>query len=299
MVYDNLWWSGLFVTTCAGLPGLNSVLPSHHLIVETQKLGQEACRTGQTNNAHLRVIARHQTADPSLTRSLVLFEWCTFTFCIILYVAFNTYFVYTLQDAICVAIGELRLWVAPAVWYWLSAAPALGLMLPEVVQNRTVLFEPDSEQGSIQERHKTTTKGRIVPMLIPTTYTGISAAAPGLIGQHYRSVDDLNFLQTWCRIAQHQWRRSKYRVLVRPPITHWYRQVWRLCFQFGRIVVFSVGSIVMGNTLLMPIPNDLICLVILMFLTGISRLSFPGIWANGARGADLVVIVRPLGIPNS
>jgi hypothetical protein len=69
----------------------------------------------------------------------------------------------------------------------------------------------------------------------------------------------------------------------------------------GRMAVFAVGSITMGNILLMPIPDDFYLFILLLFTTSVPRQLWPAFWANGNRGADLVVwastvkMIRPDG----
>ena len=60
----------------------------------------------------------------------------------------------------------------------------------------------------------------------------------------------------------------------------------------GRMTVFAMGSVSMGNILFMPVPDDLYLFVLLLFNTAVPRQLWPAFWTNGNRGADLVVFVR-------
>lgn len=43
MVYDNIWWSGLFALTCGGLPGIDSACPAHHVEAHSEDEGRAMC----------------------------------------------------------------------------------------------------------------------------------------------------------------------------------------------------------------------------------------------------------------
>lgn len=62
----------------------------------------------------------------------------------------------------------------------------------------------------------------------------------------------------------------------------------------GRITVFVVGSIVMGNILLIPVPDDSYLFILLLFTTAVTRQLWSAFWTNGNRGADPVVFVRSI-----
>ena len=64
----------------------------------------------------------------------------------------------------------------------------------------------------------------------------------------------------------------------------------------GRVTVFALGSGTMGNILLLPVPDDLYLFVLLLFASAVPRQLWPGFWANGNRGADLVVFVNSIKI---
>ena len=57
------------------------------------------------------------------------------------------------------------------------------------------------------------------------------------------------------------------------------------------MAVFAVGSITMGNIVLMPVPDDLRIFVLLLFTTSIPRQLWSAFWTYGNRGANLVVWV--------
>ncbi len=60
----------------------------------------------------------------------------------------------------------------------------------------------------------------------------------------------------------------------------------------SRITIFTIGSITMGNIVLMPVPDDVYLFVLLLFTTGVPRQLWSAFWTNGNRGADLVVWVK-------
>ena len=62
----------------------------------------------------------------------------------------------------------------------------------------------------------------------------------------------------------------------------------------GRIAIFALGSVTMGDILFMLVPNDIYLFVLLLFTTAMPRQLWPAFWANGNRGADLVVSVRSI-----
>jgi hypothetical protein len=69
--------------------------------------------------------------------------------------------------------------------------------------------------------------------------------------------------------------------------------MFELYIAFWRLTMFALGSIIMANVVLMPIPNDLVLFVLLIFMTATPRFFWPAFWTKGKRGADLVVFVKP------
>lgn len=53
----------------------------------------------------------------------------------------------------------------------------------------------------------------------------------------------------------------------------------------------------MGEILLMPVPDDFNLFMLLLLITAVPRQLWPGFWANGHRGAELVVWVNTIKLP--
>ena len=113
--------------------------------------------------------------------------------------------------------------------------------------------------------------------------------------QHFNHIKVRSVSSLWLRILRHQWRRSQYRILVRDHQSHrteWFFVLGRGAVGMSRVAVFAMGSITMGNILLMPVPDDFYLFVVLLFTTSLPRQLWSAFWTNGNRGADLVVWVN-------
>ena len=131
----------------------------------------------------------------------------------------------------------------------------------------------------------------------PERYNGVNEALASvsvLSEPVYRQAKTPSVLHLWVRIGQHQWRRSRYRILVRDPPSHLFLLIGRALIGIGRLAIFATGSIVMGNILFMPVPDDFNLFLLVLFTTAISCQLWSGFWANGNRGADLVVFVKEI-----
>ena len=62
----------------------------------------------------------------------------------------------------------------------------------------------------------------------------------------------------------------------------------------GRVAIFATGSIVMGNILFLPVPDEFYLFILLLATTAVPRQIWTGLWPNGNGGADLVVIVKSI-----
>lgn len=233
--------------------------------------------------------------------ALITLEWVTFLLCCCMYIGFSIWFRYTLQSAVVYAFAA-HYWLAAASWFWLSAGPAaLAVLASEIWQHRVELYEPEGlfpDNRITEDKHLSavsaasssavSTAGRVES---PTT---LEQAA--VRNKTYKKRETPRMFHVWLRVIRHQWRRSEYRLLVKPSSTHPYFLLVRAFVGLGRVAVFAMGSAAMGNILLMPIPQNLWLFIFLLFTCGVPRLMFPGFWSNSARGADLVVFVRPVGL---
>lgn len=269
VVYDNIWWSSLFAVTSGGLPGLmGSSIPPHHVEAESYGEGHAICIGPHK-------YSKTETMDGQ-TRgtAYVRFEWFSWAFCCTIWVTFVVLFAVTLKDSLQLSFPIDR-WLAPAAWYYISASPAIAGVIFEFLQNRVELYEPVSAGGS-------------------------GAAARSLIqggqppAQRQFGRVRLNSIDCWLRIFRHQWRRSTYRIIVRTPSPHWFFVLGRAFVGIGRVTVFALGSVSMGGVLFMPIRQDLVLFILLLFATAVPRQIWPAFWGNGNRGADLVVFVKPI-----
>jgi hypothetical protein len=316
MVYDNLWWSVLFALTCSGLPGMSDKTPPHHIEVLSTSEGRGFCERWVFNPEKPQAVSRtkanrHFNARPIRVR----FEWVAFLFSVAIYLIFCALFAYTLKDSVSLSfpIHQWAQWLAPAVWYYISASPAVWAAINELLQNRVQLFEPipieesrDEYQHDRDEKHVDIPVSRLQSAGLLSSSTD-STESTGQFPIHkplgsptahvsYALVKTRSVFHMWWRILRHQWQRSQYRILIKPRSKHWFFLISGAGAGIGRIVVFALGSITMGNVLLMPVPNDLALFVLLLFVTAIPRHLWPEFWEDGARGADLVVWVKPVGL---
>ena len=281
MVYDNIWWAALFAITCGGLPGLDgSSSPPHHVEAHSDKEGRAMCEAWQYTAARPKLMSKTE-AMGNRTRGIgyIRFEWLSFFVGIALWLGFCVWFGFTLRPALDFSFPDRN--VRGAVWYYISCSPAVLGAIFEVLQDRVELYEPDHENGA-ELTPLTGVHGAV-------SHDRRSASVNAFMKVHTSSVFAL-----WLKLAVHQWRRTRYRVLVRDSSSHWFFLIGRAMVGIGRVVVFALGSVTMGNILFLPVPDDLYLFVVLLFATAVPRQLWPGFWANGNRGADLVVFVNSI-----
>lgn len=208
----------------------------------------------------------------------IYFEWASFFLSFALWLSFCVYFSQTLKPALDF-IYEKQ-WLEGAVWYYISASPAVGGLIFELMRNRVDLYEPaDIPEEDIQGSSRKGEEGQTISLVQQ---------------KHFNHVKVRSVFGLWLRILLHQWRRSQYRILVRDHQSRrseWFFVLGRVFVGGGRIAIFATGSIAMGNIVLMPVPDDLYLFILLLFTTSVPRQLWPAFWANGNRGADLVVWV--------
>lgn len=284
MVYDNIWWSGLFAITSGGLPGMESASPPHHVEAHSEREGRTMCEAWQFDPSRPKAMSKDETMG-SFPRGMgfIYFEWASFFLSVVLWLSFCVYVGLTLRPALDITFGSDQL--AGSMWYYISASPAIIGLIFELMRNRVDLYEPaDRPEEEIEETSKTDEEGQSTSLVEQQRFNQIKV----------RSVFSL-----WLRILRHQWRRSQYRILIRCYQSHryeWFFVLGRATAGASRIAIFTVGSITMGNIILMPVPNDLYLFVLLLFTTGMPRQLWSAFWTNGNRGADLVVWVKTVKI---
>ena len=292
MVYDNIWWSALFCVTSGGLPGLdNGASPPHHVETHSNLDGRTMCETWTYDVSRPKALSKAQTMAPnSRGRGHIAMEWIAFTLGLALWMAFNLYFAFTLQSAAVIFNFWARL-SQGAVWYYISASPAIIGVIFELLRDRVELYEPIGNSSTVEEA---TLKSQT------SAATATHTARQTSDQRHYRRVQVASVFSLWLRILGHQWYRRSYRILVQDYIAHrcwWFFMIGRGLVGIARITIFALGSVTMGNILLMPVPDDLYLFVLLLFTTAIPRQLWPAFWMNGNRGADLVVFVHDLRMP--
>ena len=278
MVYDNLWWAALFATTCGGLPGSTGSggSPPHHVEALTEAEGRSMCEAWQYSAANpTRLSKAEAMGSRTRSKSHLRLEWVSFFASLGLWLFFCIYFAKTLQEAVNFIFPHNYNGAANAIWYYMSCSPAIAGAILELLEDRVILYEPKQHS---QER---ATKLN-------------SSEFP-----RFEMAENISRYTLWLRVVRHQWQRSKYRILIRDSSSHWVLITGRMLIGIGRITVFAYGSIVMGNIILMPIPNDFVLLIILVFTTAIPRQLWPAFWTNGNRGADLVVFVKSIRLTDS
>jgi hypothetical protein len=205
MVYDNIWWSGLFAITSGGLPGMESASPPHHVEAHSEREGRTMCETWQFNPFMPKAMSKRDTMGSS-TRGTgyIYFEWASFFLSFALWLSFYVYFSRTLKPALDF-IYEKQ-WLEGAVWYYISASPAVGGLIFELMRNRVDLYEPaDIPEEDIQGSSRKGEEGQTISRVQQ---------------QHFNHVKVRSVFGLWLRILLHQWRRSQYRILVRDHQSH-------------------------------------------------------------------------------
>lgn len=284
MVYDNIWWAALFTITSGGLPGLDSSSsPPHHVEAHSESEGRTMCESWQYTAARPKLMSKTETLG-TRTRGMgyVRLEWISFFVGISLWLAFCIYFGATLQDAgIILTLSNAFNPVKGALWYYISCSPAIFGAIVELLQNRVEIYDPVPAVN-----HDETQMGSL---------KGENGVVPSSELAHtYQKVIVSSVFAVWLRIAKHQWRRSKYRILIRDPSSHWFFLIGGVMTGVGRIAIFAFASIVMGNIVFLPVENDLYLGILLLAATSIPRQLWPAFWKNGNRGADLVVFVNSI-----
>jgi len=284
MVYDNIWWSGLFAMTSGGLPGMESASPPHHVEAHSEREGRTMCEAWHFDPSRPKAMSKDETMG-SFTRGMgfIYFEWASFFLSVALWLSFCVYFGQTLKPALDITFDSD--WLAGATWYYISASPAVIGLIFEMMRNRVDLYEPaDRPEEEIEGASRKGEEGQKTSLVEQQRFNHIKV----------RSVFSL-----WLRILWHQWRRSQYRILNRnyqSSRNEWFFVLGRATAGGSRIAIFTVGSITMGNIILMPVPDDLYLFVLLLFTTAVPRQLWSAFWTNGNRGADLVVWVKTVKI---
>ena len=279
MVYDNIWWSILFAVTCGGLPGLDTASPPHHVEAHSEQEGRELCEVWQYNAARPKAMSKTEalgTSNRARGKSYLVLEWLSFAIGVALWLGFCVYFTKTLESAVDYAIFLNASNAQGAVWYYISCSPAVLALIFELLQDRVELYEPENAEEYLLERVRQ------------------KAAASTTSAPVFRKFKHRSVFHLWSKIALYQWRRSKYRILVRDSSSHWFFLIGRSAVGLGRVTIFARASTTMGNILLMPVPDDMYLFIILLFTTALPRQLWQGFWTNGNRGADLVVIVNSI-----
>lgn len=316
MVFDNVWWAAMFAITCGGLPGFDSRKPRHHATTDWVDEGRQICEShSESFDPRRSQIIPRSFGRPNQNRveAIVRMEWIIYSFSWLCYIAFNILFVMALKQSTTYSVIVNT---SAGFWYWLSAGPAVLSACAEIFQNRVELYEPLSDRPAESTgtnmndwlMSTATSKSDVSgPQVVLTAYPKPKGAdttatvAPAVTnpppGQLlYRRSHHKSALQVWWRIICLQFQRKRYRVLVKPEDDRWFFLLWKLVVGLSRVAVFAEGSNTMGGILLMPEPNDVVLLILLLFLTSIPRMIFFGIWRNKARGADLVVVCNQLAI---
>ena len=304
MIYDNVWWACLFAMTSSGTPGVNNSPPSHHIHVTTNLEGRSKCEDSSQpeNRSHNMNRWSHQE---NVHR--VRLEWIAFTICLLGYFAFCAVFGWTLYNAVTVSFPVSQ-WFGPAVWYYISAAPAIWEAINHLLADRVELYEPivdlplmATEQPKSRTPDKNVSIGshqeKVSSMAILESNPNLGQSSmssdilPNRGNTAYHRVHTQSSVRLWLRITNLQWRRSPYRVLINPPSANSLIMCSQGFAGIGRLSVFVLGSFSMGNILLMPIPNDLVLFIVLIFVTAVPRQLWLAFWGSQTRGADLVVWV--------
>ena len=287
MVFDNIWWSALFSITCAGLPGMDNSAPLHHIEAHSDAEGRAMCEAWVYDHSRPKAMSKtHTMGSKTRGRGRVRMEWASLFLCFGFWVAFVVYFGHTLYLPLNFAIG-ITGWLSGAIWYYISASPAVLDCLFELAHDRVELYEMVKSEGEVS--------GLAAPSTEDEHKSRRLAEVRGLSQQRFQRVKVRSVFSLWLRIIVHQWRREKYRILLRDSSSHrfwWVFLCGKALVGIGRITVFALGSISMGNILFMPVSDDLYLFVLLLFTSAVPRQLWPAFWTNGNRGADLVVFVR-------
>ena len=290
MIYDNVWWASLFAVTCGGLPGVGGEGgPPHHVEAPDEEEGRSMCEQWKSNILRPKKMSKRETmgASGSRGKGFLRLEWMCFLVSVALWMAFVVYFGRTLKPATNFGLAGGS-YLKGAVWYYISCSPAVVQAIFEVIENRVEIYEPVNESDS-QDQGPSERNTNITNM---QTYPTITAS-----DQAFRKVRTHTFFHRWLRIFGHQWRRTRYRLLVKQSSSHWFFLLGKALIGIGRITIFAWGSANMGNILLLPVPDDLWLFVLLLFTTAVPRQVWSAFWANGNRGADLVVFVKSVHLP--
>lgn len=312
IVYDNIWWASLFAATCGGFPGLSQKPMSHQLEARSYEKAKRICEGWSYNPLYPRKISRSSIRRYAVSPYFETGQWIAFIWSCALFLAWNIVFAITLTKSICLALPTSG--ASPGVWYWISAVPGFSQALLHLAQNNVEIFLPmptgipSGTNRSALLQGKESLNDR-EPMDFVATRIAASTAvavAPALSPREsstppndltticYQRLETRSGPHTWLCILRHQWHRRPYRLLVKqaPKGWNWFNAMFELYIAFWRLTMFALGSIVMANVVLMPIPNDLVLFVLLIFMTATPRFFWPAFWTKGKRGADLVVFVK-------
>ena len=161
MVFDNIWWSILFALTCGGLPGISSASPAHHIEAASESEGRALCESWEFNSLRPKEMSKEDTMGSSTRGAVwIRFEWFTFLTSIALWLSFCIYFGHTLYPVLNITFESVP--VAGALWFYLSAGPAILEVVLELFLDRVNLYEPASEQSGLPAQTKPEQRSALV-----------------------------------------------------------------------------------------------------------------------------------------
>ena len=266
---------------------MESASPPHHVEAHSEREGLTMCEAWLFDPCKPKAISKGKTMDP-LGRGIgfISIEWAIFFLSVTLWLYFCAHFGRTLKPALDVTFDSV--WAAGAMWYYMSASPAVIGLVFELMRNRVDLYDllkdPRENSKGLRERAKRDKSCRCEDKNASTMSMSDQSPASGC-GSHGISGDDRSIVSSFEIIS-----------LID---MEWVFVLGRAVAGGIRIVIFIVGPITMGNIILMPVPDDLYLFILLLFTTGVPRQFWSAFWTNGNRGADLVVwfktvkIMRP------
>lgn len=168
---------------------MGSASPPHHVEAHSEREGRTMCQAWLFDPSRPEARSKGKMMG-SFTPGIgfICFEWVIFFSSVALWLYFCVHFGQTLKPALDITFDSD--WAAGAMWYYLSARPAVTGLVFELMRNRVNLYEPaDRPEEEIEGASRRGEEGQIV----------------SLLGQkHFNYVKVRSVFSLWLRILRQQ-----------------------------------------------------------------------------------------------
>lgn len=295
IVYDDIFWSGIFTLTCGALPGYQTPSLPHQFETATLKEARRICESWQDDESNMLKSSRSGKLRGNTYASETIKGLLAIA-CLCLWVAFVTWYLITLKKVFYYT--DFPFYYG-ALWYLVAGTPHLSAGMLKIALNNVELWEPmQRKAGSDPQNEREASTGLVQLQVHRIKRSGSQFPSMNHHSNYSREPQFFkqqgwSGLQTWCRIAYLQLFGKKYRILVRPNQPTFFNSCFEYFCRVGQMALFVFGCMAQGSILLVPTPTDYGLVALLVFATISPRLVWTYFWRKGKRGADIVVWFKP------